>query len=342
LKRLSEQDLARIRKILVIQLGPFGDGLLTTSYFETLKRRLPLAEIWYVIKQPYDIVVRDHPFIDNLITIRPRKRLQYVLERLRTIRRIRAEKFDLVIDQQNMPSSQHLTLLSGAKHRLGYADGRLWFAYNLRAGRGKLRYSASRKFDILGPLGIGEEPYRLYFGVRPEAEADIERWLEQERLDPGKIIVFSPGSPVPSKQWSLANFAALADLVQTQTDFRVVLLWAPAELAHVETVGSLMQTEAILAPPTDLHQGAALLKRCRMLVCNDGGINHLAVTTGTETLAIFGNTDPVVWSPASVFAHHHHLNNPEFKSGADSTFGVSAEAVFAEVLRILAKRDEPR
>jgi heptosyltransferase-3 len=342
LKRLGERDLARIRKILVIQLGPFGDGLLTTSYFETLKQRLPQAQIWYVIKEPYDIVVRDHPFIDNLITIRPRKRLQYVLERLRTIRRIRSEKFDLVIDQQNMPSSQHLTLLSGAKYRLGYEDGRLWFAYNLRAGRGKLRYSASRKFDILGPLGIAEGPYRLYFGVRPEAEEDTRRWLERQRLDPGKIIVFSPGSPVPRKQWSLANYAALADLIQTRTDFRVVILWAPAELADAEKVRSRMQTQAILAPPTDLHQGAALLKRCRMLVCNDGGINHLAVTTGTETLAIFGNTDPVVWSPASVFAHHHHLYNPGFKPGADSTFGVSAEAAFAEILIILGKRDEPR
>jgi ADP-heptose:LPS heptosyltransferase len=103
-----------------------------------------------------------------------------------------------------------------------------------------------------------------------------------------------------------------------------------------------MQTQAIVAPPTDLHQGAALLKRCRMLVSNDGGINHLAVTTETETLAIFGDTDPVVWSPASVFAHHHHLYNPESRPGSDRTFGVSAEAAFAEVLRILGKRDELR
>jgi ADP-heptose:LPS heptosyltransferase len=341
LRRLGQQDLAGIRKILVIQLGPFGDGLLTTSYFEALKQRLPRAELWYCIKEPYDLVVRDHPFIDKLITIRARKRLQYALERLRTIRRIRAEKFDLVIDQQNMPSSQHLTLLSGARYRLGYADGSLWFAYNLRAGRGKLRYSASRKFDILGPLGLEEVPYRLYFRVKPEAEADIQRWLERQRLDKSRLIVFSPGSPVPRKQWSLANYAALGDLLQSKTDFKVVLLWAPSERAAVETVKSLMQTPPVLAPPTDLHQGVAMLKRCRMLVCNDGGINHLAVTTGTETLAIFGNTDPIVWSPASVFSHHHHLYDPEWKAATENTFGISAEAAYAEIMRILEARNHP-
>ncbi|HVP58048.1 MAG TPA: glycosyltransferase family 9 protein [bacterium] len=342
MKHLSNRDLAGIKKILVIQLGPFGDGLLTTSYFETLKRRMPGAELWYVIKEPYDAVVRGHPSIDNLITIKARKRLAYALERLRTIRRIRAEKFDLVIDQQNMPSSQHLTLLSGARYRLGYRDGRLWFAYNLRAGRGRLRYSASRKFDILEPLGIAEEPYQLHFSVRPEAEVEIESWLEREHLDARDLIVISPGSPVAKKQWCLANYAALADLIQSRTRFKVVLLWAATERPQVETVSVQMKTRPIMAPPTDLHQSAALLKRCRMLVCNDGGINHLAVATGTETLAIFGNTDPVVWSPASVFSHHHHLHNPDFKPGTDSTFGIPAEVAFAEVLRILGEKSGPK
>ena len=336
MKRLDDKALAGIRKILVIQLGPIGDALLTTSYFETLKRRLPQAKLWYLIKEPYDVVVRGNPLIDGLITIRQRKRLRYVLERLRTIRRIRAERFDLVIDQQNMPSSQHLTFLSGARHRLGYADGRLWFAYNLRAGRGPLRYSASRKYDILGPLGIAEEAYRLYFTIRPDAETYVDRWLEGEHVDPAKTILFSPGSPVPRKQWSLANYASLGDLIQTRTDFRVLLLWAPREVADVETVRSRMRTGAMLAPPTDLHQMAAFLKRCRMLVCNDGGINHLAVTTGTVTLAVFGVTDPLVWSPASVFPHHHHLHNSAVPPGTDGTFGVTAEAAFEEVRRILA------
>ena len=38
MKLLSKGDLAGIKKVLVIQLGPFGDGLLSTSYFETLKQ----------------------------------------------------------------------------------------------------------------------------------------------------------------------------------------------------------------------------------------------------------------------------------------------------------------
>ena len=48
MKRLTESELMEIRKCLVIQLGPFGDGLLTTSYFETFKKRLPHTGLYYL------------------------------------------------------------------------------------------------------------------------------------------------------------------------------------------------------------------------------------------------------------------------------------------------------
>jgi ADP-heptose:LPS heptosyltransferase len=341
LRQIDRAQLEGVKKILVIQLGPFGDGLLTTSYFETIKKRLPQAKLWYVIKEEYAAAVREHPFIDGLIIIKRGKRLRYVLERLRTIGRIRREKFDLVIDQQNMPSSQHLTLLSGARFRVGYADGRLGFAYNYKAGRGKLRYSASRKYDILGPLGIAEEPYRLYFTIDQGARAYVDRWLREESLDPKNLVCLSPGSPVVKKRWNLANYARLGDLVQTETPYRVMLLWARAERRDVDAVLSMMKTTPVMAPPTDLGQAAALLERVRLLVCNDGGLNHLAVATETPTLAIFGATDPTVWSAASVFPHHHHLHNPTSRPG-DDTFGISAEEALEEVRQMLAANGRTR
>lgn len=333
---LTENQLKDIRKVLIIQLGPFGDALLTTSYFGTLKRCLPGARIHYLVKEPFDQVLRNHPLLDEILVIPKRKGIGYVLERINTIRRIRSRSFDLVIDQQNMPSSQQLAFLSGATYRLGYCDARLSWAYNLKAGRGPLRYSASRKYDILEPLGIREEPYRLILDIPEEAQQCIDAWLSSMGLGYGEAVCISPGSPVKHKRWSLASYARLADHIQKGAGCTVALLWGPDERPEVKNVASLMETEVLLAPPTDLHQAAALLKRCRLLICNDGGLNHIAVTTGTPTLAIFGPTDPVVWSPASVFEHHHHLHCPGFDSKRDDSFGISPEMAFEKVQEILS------
>jgi ADP-heptose:LPS heptosyltransferase len=332
---LSEYDLSGIRKILVIQLAPFGDVLLTTSYFGTLKRKLPGSSLHYLVKEPYQLVIRDHPLIDGIMVIRNRGGLGYIRERLRVIREVRSQGFDLVIDQQNKPSSQQIALLSGARYRLGYADARFRWVYNLKAGRGPLRYSAGRKYDILGPLGIEEEEHTIDFPIPADAQRYIDSWLKQADLDPDRLICISPGSPVRKKRWKPANFGGLADLIQSHTENRVVLLWGPDEIGDIAAVLAAMETKPVIAPPTDLHQAAALLRRCRLLVCNDGGLNHISVATDTPSLAIFGTTDPVVWSPASAFDNHHHIYKPGFDSMRDDSFGTSPREAFEKVEAIL-------
>jgi ADP-heptose:LPS heptosyltransferase len=335
LKRLTESELRGIGKCLVIQLGPFGDGLLTTSYFETFKRRLPHTKLYYLIKEPYHEIVKGHPFIDRLMVIRRGRGPGYVLERLRVIRLIRREGFDLVIDQQNMPSSQQMTFLSGARYRLGYADARFSWAYNLKAGRGPLRYSAGRKYDILGPLGIEEEPYTIYFQIEDTAQAAADGWLKDQGIDPRRLVLIAPGSPVEKKKWKPASYGRLADLIQREIAFKVALLCGPGEEEDVEVVREAMTTSPALVPPKDLRWVGALLKRCALLVCNDGGLNHLSVATATPTLALFGNSDPIVWSPASVFGHHHHIYKPGFDSMRDKSFGISSEDAFGKVKEML-------
>lgn len=332
--RLSAQELATIRKVLVIQLGPFGDGLLTTAYFETLKRALPGIELHYLIKEPYHRSAWRHPFIDRLITIPAGKGLGYIGQRLRTIRDLRREHYDLVIDQQAKPSSEYITWLSGARYRLGYTSARFPGAYNLKTDRGPQRYTASRRFDILAPLGIAEGPYRLYFPIPDEDQAFIDQWLTERGLEAGAFVVISPGSRQSRKKWLTENYAALADMIRSATGMPVVLLWAPDEEPDVRRMQSLMRTEALLAPPTSLERGAALLKRCGLLLCNDSGLNHLAVTTQTRTLAFFGNTSPESWSPASAFPHHHHLFVPgDYRN--DNSFGITPEAAFEKVQALL-------
>lgn len=333
-KALRTVVLNEISKILVIRLGPFGDVLLTTSYFETLKKRMPQAELHYLMKEPYQAAVENHPFIDRLVVIPKRRGVAYYTARLSTIRNVRRERYDLVIDHQGQPSSQQITFFSGARFRLGYADTRFPQAYNLKAYRGPLRYSASAKFDILKPLGLCEEPYTIYFHIPADAQDYAEEWLDEQKLLGDHIVLVSPGSPVPRKQWRIEYFARLCELIVERLGLTVVLLWAPDEREDCMRILAMARRNILLAPPTTLQQAAAFLKRCRLLICNDGGLNHLAVSTGTTTLAIFGSEDPLLWSPASVFHHHHHLHVTGHRS-RDNSFGISPEMAYAEVERIL-------
>jgi ADP-heptose:LPS heptosyltransferase len=99
-------DSDKIKKILVVQLGPFGDALLTTAYFEALRKKFPKSKIYYLIKEPFHKIIANHPLIDHIIRIPKKKGIRYFWERIKAIKKIRKNKFDIVIDQQNKPSTK--------------------------------------------------------------------------------------------------------------------------------------------------------------------------------------------------------------------------------------------
>lgn len=320
-------------KILVIQLDPFGDVLLTTAYFEALKNKFPNSKLYYLVKEPYHKIILDHPHIEEIITTKNFTGLRYFIERIKLISKIRNEKFDLIIDQQNKPSTKQIILFSGAKYKVGYEHSRFDFVYNIKSTRNHIkRYSPIMRFDILEKLGINYEKFDLFFYVDKLSEDTISKWLEFKNIN--DFIVISPGSPVIRKMWSLLRYAELTDLIQKELSIKVVFAWGPNEEDMIQKITKMMNTEAIVGPPTNLQQLGALIKKSKLLICNDGGVNHLSAAIRTPTLAIFGPTSSEVWSPASVLSSHHHING-NMNERINNDFGLSALEVFREIKSIL-------
>lgn len=321
-----------IKNICVIQLQPFGDVFLTTSYFKALKEFYPGARLTYLMKEPYQKIVLDHPYIDQIISIKKAKGVHYLLERLKTFRRLRNEKFDLVIDQQNMPSSQVLAFMSGAPYRLGYKSDRknLDFLYNIQAEFGPTRYSALQKYDILKPLGINEKPCSMFIPISDKEDKSMALWMNEQQLIPEKTIVISPGTPYLWKKWPAAAYAHVADKMRESYGFKTVILWGPGEEKDAENVKSLMKGTGIIAPPTTFQMAGAIMKRSAILLCNDNGISHSSVAFGIKTITVFCLTNPLCWSPASVYKTHRHLHNQAADKN-DPCFGISPDMVFDEI-----------
>jgi len=329
-------DFKEIKKILIVQFRPFGDVLLATSHLATLKGRFPRAEIDFLVKHPYEEILDDNPYLSQVIAVDQDRGFRYVWKRLQLIREIRRRRYDLIIDQQAGTGSGQLVLASGAPYRLGWRHGKVSWGYNLKAVRKTARYRALQNFDMLLPLGIQEEPARFFFRIKPESDAYVQQWLIQNGLARQSFVLMSPGSPRKRKKWDLVRYAALADLILSQTDMKVVLLRAPSEYDDCRQVVEHSLKKPLIAPPTTFNQAAALVKSSRLLICNDGGVNHLSVALEVPSLAIFGNTSWQIWSPQEAFPDHYHLVNPAWQRRSDNSFGITPEMAFQKVQQILA------
>lgn len=327
---ISKNDLASIRKILIIQYKPFGDVLLNTGYLPTLRNQFPNAQIDYLVQKPYKTLLEDNPNINKLLLMEKKKKktFSYFAERLRIIHLVRKERYDVIIDQLRGPGSAQITMFSGAKFKLGWLQKRWNWVYNYKVKRDNFRYYSRAKFDLLKPLGITEQPHNTYYKIISQSIDYIDDWIRKNQLENDKLLVVSPVSPIAAKQWQLESFATLCDLIIQNTNFKIILLWGPGEKDATDKIVKMMKEKPIIACPTTFNQAGALLKKAMMYIGNDGGINHLAIAMETPSITIFGpKTNPKKWV-AWHKPQHMYLRDWNFKDRTDNSFNITPEQVF--------------
>jgi ADP-heptose:LPS heptosyltransferase len=124
---------------------------------------------------------------------------------------------------------------------------------------------------------------------RPEHEAEVRPLLGQL---PARFLALHPGSGSARKNWPAERFVTLAGRLARDQPFLVVV--GPADEGATLPFHA---SRAVFARGLPLRALGALLAQAGLYVGNDSGVTHLAAAFGAPTLALFGPTDPKIWSP---------------------------------------------
>ena len=107
-----------MQKILIIQTAFIGDVVLATALLETLHENYPQASIDIVVRQGNESLFNEHPFISELI-VWDKKQHKY-LNWLSILKKIRAKKYDVLINVQRFAATGLWTILSSANTTIGF------------------------------------------------------------------------------------------------------------------------------------------------------------------------------------------------------------------------------
>jgi len=282
--------------------------VFTTPAVGALRRTFPNARITYLVEAPAEPVVRHHPAIDEIIVVERPRGLARVRYDIALARRLRGEHFDLVIDFHGGPRSGFLAWATGAPQRIGYAlPGRGW-CYTTRVPWTRSlvppRHSVLNQWALLEPLGI-DAADRARDAVTMPVDADAAR-VVADRLraagisDAARIIVLHVSAGNPFRRWPAASFAAAAAaLASADPSRRIVITSGPSETAAAEAVAEEARRMAgsaanaiVRSGEFDLSELRALVDRAVLYIGGDSGPMHIAATTRTPVVALFGPTLP--------------------------------------------------
>lgn len=290
---------APIQRILVIRIDErVGNVLLTTPLLSALKTAYPEAELDVLVAASkvriLEGLAHPIPFEKRAFFVRPWRLLAQ-------IRRLRARRYDVVIDASHWhhfsASSAVLTALIGGRARIAHDRGAArHFAAHLAAAPERPEPETTTKLRLLGPLGLTPTPAPMAtgLGTTAQAQAGVAQWRNEQGL-PGVLVGLAPGARKPDHRVDPAVFAAIGRAARAQGATPVVL-WGPGEEALAAQVAQ--DGQARLLPPTDLEALAAWMRACAVVITNDTGPMHLSVAVGAPTVALFRGGEPWRWGHA--------------------------------------------
>ena len=258
-----------------------------------------------------------NPHLDEVIVAPRRRGPAAVMADARLIGRLRRRGFDLAIDFHGGPRASLLTWLSGARVRIGYdVVGRGWM-YTRRVTRPRAlrpRHSVENQWDLLEPLEIGPpDPtaFPVEMTVDPAAVDAVRSRLDRAGVDPAaQLIVVHVSAGSPFRRWPAEAFAEMvASLAAGGPERRVIVTSGPSDAEAADRViadarrrlgatgGRVVQCGELTLPEL-----RALLERAALYIGGDSGPLHIAATTRSPIVGLYGPTLPsrsAPWRPSS-------------------------------------------
>jgi lipopolysaccharide heptosyltransferase II len=310
-----------VAKILLIRLRLIGDVVFTTPAIRAIRRTHPDAHLSYLVEPAAFPVVQHNPHLNEVICVPRQSGLRRIASDLALARRLRASRFDAVLDFHGGPRASSLTLATGAPMRIGYAvAGRSWCYTHVVARPADLRprHSVVNQWDLLAPLDprLAKLPDpaddRVEMAESAEAAGRVDARLAEagvRRSDCLIVVHVSAGNPF--RRWPADFFVALASrLGMADPVRRIILTSGPSEAGAAREIASRAR-EALRGRGDTILTGEefslaelrSLVARAALFIGGDSGPLHVASTSDVPIVGLYGPTLPVrsaPWRPASL------------------------------------------
>ena len=332
-------SIGKPKNILVVrQHNQFGDLLASVSLFRALKETFPDSRLSVIASQQNYYAVTKNQYIDKLFIFDKSKLLNisYFKELLGFLK----SGYDLAVTPSTVSVSFTSLLLmrfSNSKVRIGVKSlngkpNKYSFLFDRRVD---LNWNAKPDahvsdfiLDLVRPFGIDTNDFSSSIDFTDEDRAVAKKFIEELGWKHGeKLIGLHVGAGKPKNRWSLYKYVELISKLNSEFNAKFYLTGSNADKEEIEFVLSNLEIKPGVFLNHSIPELAALISESDLFVTNDTGVMHVAGTTKTPQVSIFGPTNPFNWAPIG--------SNKYFIRKSDLIDEVETEDVYAICKKIL-------
>ncbi len=277
-----------MQRILIIQTAFIGDVVLATALIEKLQQHHPSAKIDFLLRKGNEALLAGHPLLNEvLVWNKKEKKLRNLFLMLR---KIRARKYDAVINVQRFFATGLLTAFSGSPLKVGFDKNPLSFLFTT-----KVKHTIGDKSNKLHEVERNQLLIRsitddLVSNPKLYPSSGDYRHVQQFQAEP--YIVIAPASVWFTKQYPAEKWISFINKLPASQ--KIFLIGAPSDKAICDLIRSACPGKNVqnICGQLSLLQSAALQQGAMMNYVNDSAPMHFASAMNAPVTAVYCSTVP--------------------------------------------------
>ena len=291
-------DLASVRQVLVLRLDRIGDVIMSLPALADLRAAVPQARIRLAVGRWSAEVARTAPVDEVLVWSAPwvgrsAEGAGGLAELARRAGALRHDRVDLAFDLQGDVRAALLLRLTGARHRVGYANtGGGWLLTHVVPLDETLSWVEQNRRAVAAAVGPRDKP-RVDLLTAEEREFGRRLVTDLGLASRRPLVGLHPSGGRTIKQWDLGRWAEVAARLAREFQATIVLTGSEADRPLAHALGRLMPLRPVdLTGRLSLRETMALVAELDLFLSPDTGTMHAACALGTPSVTVFGPSDP--------------------------------------------------
>ncbi len=291
----------KVASILIVKTSSLGDIIQAMPVVQDLRCRFPEVLIDWAVEASWAPIVAAHPYVRKAIALHLKAKDRAIWKSLRVLRE---NRYDLVLDLQGNCKSGLVTLLSRSPVKVGFAFQSVREWPNILATN--IRFNVSKKLPIRDYYQALVERYfrssvtpsfeGVRFAISPQERERISEIIAP--LSHSKKMMVCAGSYWKNKRLPVSTLGTLLCKIQTRTHATFLLVWGNAfELQECQRLAKIVGSNCVVLEHLSIPMWQNLMAEMDLVIAVDSGALHLCSTTSTPSFSIFGPTSASIFKP---------------------------------------------
>ncbi len=266
-------------KILIIRLSSIGDIVLASPVFRCVKKQLKDAEVHFLTKASFKAVTENNPYIDRFFYYNDN--MDELLPQLKEV------QYDYVIDlHNNIRSNKVKRALQRKTYTINKLSIQKFLLTKLNINVMPGRHITQRSLDTVAALGVKDDGGGLDFFISDENKVPITDIPTAHHAGYICIVI---GANYFTKKLPVHKLQELCKKIEHP----IILIGGKAEQEEGDTISAADPIKIYNScGKFNLQESADLMRRSKLVVSHDTGMQYIACALGKEVIAIWGGTSP--------------------------------------------------